>query len=237
MKRQASTQKYGTAKKRKTTVASRSRADPQSFKTTNSLSPELKSLDNVLSTVIASGFGAANHNILLNCPIPGPDRQNRIGRRIHMKSAHVHVTLFPSNAAGPLVEDLVFLLVWDLEAGALPAMSSLLTDVDLAGTATTNVTSHINLDNSKRYTILKRKNVPYRPSLASPPVGMEQSSADNLDWTWNVKLNHITQFNSGNTGVIGDITNGALLFCYWSTTAVALGQTGMVATCRVRYYD
>lgn len=94
------------------------RKDIASFKTSNAFQPELKSLDNwLINQAIVSGTGAANHVLLLNSPVLGTERFNRIGRRIQVKSVHVHWSIHPVTPVPTSVpEDLVLFLVWDLEA-------------------------------------------------------------------------------------------------------------------------
>lgn len=240
MKRRAN-QQLGPVTKKK---ARRAPRDPASFKTSSTFQPEMKSLDSwIFNQPIVSGTGAANHVLLLNSPILGTERYNRIGRRIQVKSVHVHWTLHPVQPVPTSVpEDLVFFLVWDLEAGATPALTSLLQTVDGAGVTNSSVTSQINLDNSKRYIILKRKNVPLRvcgtATGALPCNGAAfQAMSNDLDFKWNVKVNRTTQFNAGNTGVIGDITNGALLVCWWTSLGAGLPTSFLDVSARCRYYD
>lgn len=240
MKRRASFQLMPAGKKRKVVNTN------QQFKLTQSknFTPELKALDNYLyAQPITSGTGAANHVMLMNSPVLGTERYNRIGRRIQIKSAHVRVSIYPVTPVPTSVpEDLVFMLVWDLEAGATPALSSLLQDVDVAGVASTGPLSHVNLDNSKRYKILKRKNVPLRicgtATGALPCNGAAfQAQENDLLFEWNVNLNEVTQFNSGTTGVIGDITSGALVFCWWTSLGAALPTSTFDVSGRIRYLD
>lgn len=239
MKRRANVQKTKKVSKKR-----RVATDSFSLQGRSSFQPELKALDQWLfAQPITSGTGAANHVMLLNSPMLGTDRNNRIGRKIQIKSAHIHVSIHPVTPVPTSVpEDLVFLLVWDLEAGATPALSSLLTNIDTAGTASVSVIGMQNLDNSKRYKILKRKNIPLRvcgtATGALPCNGAAfQANQDTLDFKWNIKCNLLTQFNSGNTGVIGDITNGALVFCWWTSLGAALPTSDFDVTSRIRYYD
>lgn len=237
MKRRASTQKV------KKTSAKKTRVSPASkqmvFSQSKAFTPELKAVDNILTAQpITTGTGAANHVLLLNTMTLGTERFNRVGRRIQMKSAHVRISLYPSYAAGTLPEDIVFMLVLDLEAGATPALTSLLQDVDNVGAVNSTPTSHVNLDNSKRYKILKRKNIPLRGAVATiVTAGASQATQDTLDWSWNVAMNELCQFNAGNTGVIGDIVNGALILCWWSTIGGVAPTSTFDARTRVRYLD
>lgn len=126
--------------------------------------------------------------------------------------------------------------------GATPALTSLVQDIDIVGATNSTVISHLNLDNSKRYIILKRKNIPLRicgtATGALPCNGAAfQANQDDLDFKWNVKVDRTTQFNAGNTGVIADITNGALLVCWWTSLGAGLPTSFLDVTARVRYLD
>lgn len=218
--------------------------DPLSLQGKPGPDPELKAMDQwLIGQAITSGTGAAGHVMLLNSPLLGTERYNRIGRRINIKKAHIHVSLHPVTPVPTSVpEDIVFMLIWDLEAGATPSLSSLLSDEDGAGTVLVSVLSHVNLNNSKRYRILKRKNIPLRvcgtATGALPCNGAAfQANQDDLDFKWNVNCDYITQFNAGNTGVIGDITNGALIFCWWTSLAAGLPTSSFDVTARLRYLD
>lgn len=205
------------------------RRDPFSLQTSKNFEPEKKALDTTLTAiVVVTGTGAANHTTVLNAPLLGTERYNRIGRRIQLKSAHVHIEFTPAVVLQNATT--MFCLVWDLEAGALPALGSLYADVDSAGTATNTVLSHVNLDNSKRYRILRKKMVETRAVQVAP-----QFEQDLAFWSWDVKLDEITQFSGGNTGTIADIVNGALVLGYWSNAAADTGTFN--ASCRIRYYD
>jgi len=239
MKRKANAQKSRKAEHKRRRVA-----DPFTLQGRSSFKPELKALDQWLfGQAITSGTGSANHVMLLNSPMLGTDRNNRIGRKIQIKSAHVHVSLHPVTPVPTSVpENIVFMLIWDLEAGATPALSSLLTNIDTSGVASVSVLGMMNLDNAKRYKILKRINIPLRicgtATGALPCNGAAfQANQDTLDFKWNVKCNLLTQFNSGNTGVVGDITNGALVFCWWTDLGAALPTSSFDVTSRIRYYD
>lgn len=218
--------------------------DPLSLQSNTVFSPEMKSLDQWLTNqAITAGTGAAGHVMLLNSPMLGTERYNRIGRRIQIKQIHTHVSLHPVTPVPTSVpEDIVFMLVWDLEAGATPSLSSLLSDEDGAGTVLVSVISHVNLNNTKRYRILKRKNIPLRicgtATGALPCNGAAfQANENDLDFKWNLNCDYITQFNTGNSGVIGDITNGALIFCWWTSLGAGLPTSFFDVTARIRYYD
>lgn len=242
MKRRADFQIMPAAKKRKTRTVNTNKQ----FTLTQSknFSPELKAADSyIYGQAITSGTGSANHVMLMNSPLQGVERYQRIGRRIQIKSAHIRCSIYPVTPVPTSVpEDLVFMLVWDLEGGATPSLSSLLTDIDTSGTSSIGVLSHQNLDNSKRYKILKRKNIPLRicgtATGALPCNGAAfQAQSNDLTFEWNVKLNEITQFNSGSTGVVGDITNGALIFCWWTSLGAALPTSSFDVSGRIRYLD
>lgn len=205
--------------------------------------PELKAVDAFLGSSILSGVGAANHVALINNPIQGPDRNQRIGRKIQIKSIHCRFSLHPVTPVPTSVpEDIVILLVWGYEGGPLPALADVLQDVNYAGTTLTNVRSNTNLDTTKRFKILRRKNIPLRicgtATGALPCNGAAfQANQDDINWEWYMKCDLMTQFNSGNAGTVADIENGSLFILFYTDLGPALPVSSIDITTRIRYYD
>lgn len=240
MKRRASKQKQSKGvKKRRIVVAS-----PKLITGGKSFSPELKCCDSGGTGTIAPGYTSVGHVDLINVPFLGTERYQRIGRKINIKQIHIKIAVTaPTPTATQIPEDLLFLLVWDQEGGPIPNLADVLQQITTSAVATTDVYSFTNLDNTGRFRILKRKNVPLRVcgtlTGALPCNGAEfQANQDNLFWEWNLKTDLTTQFNSGNTGTIGDVSTGAL-FLMWFTNLGALqpDRAGLDYRTRIRYYD
>lgn len=244
MKRAAPQKVSKTQKKRKTTIVHVNQQPVVIGRPNAKFQPEMKSVDTILvGQGIASGTGAASHNALLNGLILGPDRYNRIGRRIQIKSIHVNVNLHPVTPVPTSVpETIIFALVVDIDAPALPALGDIFQNTDNTGTSFTGVTAHRNLNTSKRFKILKKKIVPLRicgtATGALPCNGSAfQATQDDLNWDWHVKTDILTQYNNGNAGTLNDIENGALLFCWWTDLGPALPTSSFDLSARIRYFD
>jgi len=237
MKRRAATQKQskGVKKVRRATAPTAGRVGFQ---------PELKSFDTWDTAAnIGAGTGSAGHVALLNPLTLGSDRYQRIGRKIQIKKIHVRISLHPATPDLTTVpEDIVIMLVWDKDGNTLPSLPNLLQDVSAGGVVTSAVNSHQNLDESKRYTILKKKVIPLRicgtATGALPCNGAAfQAQNNDLNWSWNLKGDYITQYNANNAGNIGDIANGALVLCWWTNLGVGFTTSNLSYNTRIRYFD
>lgn len=246
MKRRASAQKTGVTKKRKVVVVPRAAPHQQMVlgKSSAAFKPELKSLDVWGTAVFGQGTGSAGHNALLNCPTPGTNRYNRIGRRIQVKKIHVRCSLHPPQPTQDTIpEDLFVALVVDVEALGLISLADLKEDVNSVGTLSNTVYAHGNLDNSARFIILKKKVIPLRHCGTVSGVipcngGADQFNQDMLDWEWNVKTDIKTQFNGVNGGTIADISSGSILLVWWtSQSGLNAPAPQMNYSTRVRYLD
>lgn len=245
MKRRAVEQAHGPIKKRK--VPKRERVQAINLgpgRPSAIFVPEKKWVDTSNYAVpILSGTAAANHNILLNGLVPGTRSYNRVGNRIQITDIHVKVSLHPVTPVPTSVpEDIVFMVIYDNEGGSLPALGALLTSTDLNGAGTSTPISHFNLTESKRYKILKRKVVPLRicgtATGALPCNGAAfQANQDDLIWSWHIKSNILTQYNAGASGGVGDIANGSIIFCWWTSLGVGLPVSNFDCETRIRYYD
>lgn len=244
MKRRASTQKQSKGVKKVRSAGPAAARGMVVTGSSKSFAPELKALDTNGHGSIVPLLTSTNHTQLLNIPFLGTERYQRIGRKINIKKVHVKIAITaPTPTATQVPEDLLFLLVWDKEGGPIPNLANIIQDISANGTAVTDVYSYNNLDETGRFTILKRKNVPLRVcgtlTGALPCNGAEfQATQDNLFWEWNLKTNFTTQFNAGNTGTIGDLATGALyLFWYTSLDPAAVDFATIEYHTRIRYFD
>lgn len=242
MKRSANFQKGRNAKRAKTVAPAAGFAQNRAV-IGRTFQPEMKSLDTVLNSAITSGTGAGGHVLLCNNPLLGTDRFQRIGRRIQIKAIHLNLSLHPvTPVATSVPEDLVFMLVWDRDSGGTPTLSNLLQDTDNLGAVVNSVRSNRNVDLAKRYKMLWKKNIPLRicgtMTGALPCNGAAfQANQDDLMMEFHKECDLITQFNAGNTGGIGDIENGALIFCWWTDLGIGLPTSSFDVNIRIRYYD
>jgi hypothetical protein len=239
MKRRASTQLRPGAKRVK-------RAAPvqRTLVKSKTFTPELKAFDTFdVGVPIIPGTVSAGHVSLLNAPQLGTDRFNRIGRKIQIKKIHVRISLHPVTPVPTSVpEDIVFMLVWDRDGNTLPGLTALLQDTTIGGVVSSTVNSHQNLDESKRYRILKKHIVPLRvcgtATGALPCNGAAfQAENNDLNWEWNIKGDFLTQYNAGNAGTVADIANGGLILCWWTSLGAGLPVSSFDYCNRIRYFD
>lgn len=242
MKRSAQSQKQSKRKKRARVVGG---VNPGAMVGNSpKFVPEKKWLDNwIYGQAITSGGASAGHVMLCNLPAVGPNSYQRIGRRIQITNVHIKVVVHPVTPVPTSVpEDLLFMLIWDQDATALPTLANLLTSTDTVGATSSTVYDGFNLNESKRFKILKKKLVPLRicgtMTGALPCNGAAfQAQNNDLAWDWHVKSNLITQFNAGAAGNITDISNGALVFTWWTSLGVGLPVSTFDVNSRIRYYD
>lgn len=244
MKRAAKKQKTGKVSKKPRTTAIVVRGiNPQPV-IGKTFAPELKSMDNFATNLpIPSGSLAAGHTSLLNCVRLGNDRYQRIGRKVQLKSIHIKLSLYPPEpTVNTLPQDICFVLVWDQDATAAPALSDLFQETSPAGASGSSVISHINVDKSKVYKVLARKIIPLRHCGTATGVipcngNAFQANQDDIYWSWNVKCDLLTVFNGTNGGTIADIETGALWLGYWSNCAASDDVATFNVSARIRYYD
>ena len=115
-------------------------------------------------------------------------------------------------------------------------------DTDYLGAVTNSVRSNRNVDLTKRYQMLWKKNIPLRicgtvtGALACNGAAF-QANQDDLFMEFHKEVDLITQFNAGNTGSVADIENGALIFCWWTDLGAGLPTSSFDVNIRIRYYD
>lgn len=177
--------------------------------------PEKKNLDvyTTFAPPLASAFSTPQ---CLNLVSVGTQPNQRVGRKIIIKSVFYRANLFP-NAPASQHRIVIF---YDKQAnGAAPA----LTDIFQAN----SVVSPLHLARSDRFVI-----------VCDEMSDSSQSSALNISNQRHVKCNLETIFNTTNDGAIGSIDSGAL----WMTMANNGGTiTGAVTSAdvyaRIRYVD
>lgn len=205
--------------------------------------PEMKAVDTNSLNTITSGTAAVLHLTLMNCPLLGTERYNRIGRRIQIKKINVMISVQPVTPVPTSVpEDIIIVLFVDIDGGTQPSLPDLFTTVDNGGAAVGNVYSMRNLNTTSRFKVLKVKRIPLRicgtMTGALPCNGAAfQATQDDLQFSWNVKTDVRTQFNANSTGNSGDIENGAIYLGYWSSIGAGLPNSAINITTRCRYYD
>lgn len=178
-----------------------------------------------------------NFTLLAN-PVLGSDFNNRIGRKIMLKSAYVKGML-TSELGGTVTVGVVntqhcrMIIFCDLQPnGAVPIVTDLLVNATPA--------SQLNLNNRDRFRVLADKEFVLDPYAYSTTATQAYASMTNQAKFVKKykKLNIETIYNSTNGGTIADINSGAL-YMFWigSGPAGAGSDSNFIGSTRVRYVD
>jgi len=198
---------------------------------------------NYLDTALTQDINASTPLLqLLNAPVPGSGANQRIGRKICLKSIQLRLSLRYWVEVTGTAPDVVpgsgvrVLLVWDKQTNGTAVTTTTLfasTDYSLA---------LINMDNRDRFAILMDK-VYGTPNTASS-LGFPSQTIGNIGGIFMLKkykkLNHETVFNSGSAGTVSDITTGSLyLIIVTDADATVNSDEGwsIEGNIRIRYED
>lgn len=175
---------------------------------------------------------------LLNGIVQGTDINQRIGRKIILRSIFLRAYVYVEPAVNPTSPLLAaaqvgrIMLVWDRQANATtPAVTDIL--------QTVAVNAQLNLANRDRFVILKEKMFAFDPMIynttASSSVASLNRTIVNVKIYKKLWLESI--FNAGNGGAVGDIQSGALYL--FTVGSIAAGTTDMniAYTSRIRFED
>lgn len=178
---------------------------------------ELKDITTKSSAVIQ--LATTGSSTLINAIPQDSTASGRVGRRVVMKSLLLRFAgSMAATSAG--ASPIRIMVVYDSQTNATAAP---LTDVVL----TDDITSPMNLSNSRRFKILCDDLI---PCLGT---GGPQAFA----WTKYIKMNHGVEFNAGTTAVIGAIQTGSLAVYVWQNGNIITTVPGHALVARVRYAD
>jgi len=186
------------------------------FDPRGSSSPEKKSIDTNLtgySCPLTSSFGTVT---LLNGSVRGTNSNERVGRKILMKSVFIRLNSIANSNNASQVR---YMIIYDRQtSGATPSSSSFIDNANFCGVS--------NLSNAERYVI-----------LCDEITDSRQSNSVNISSKRYIKCNLETMY-TGNAGTVADINTGALWFMACNNSDQTAGATNLVdATIRVRYID
>lgn len=176
---------------------------------------------------------------LLACPQTGSDFNQRIGRKIILKSVFIrgYVATEPGRSASPpLVSQgaqmgRVIVFMDAQPNGAAPAVTDLLVEA--------NPSSQLNLNYRDRFKVLVDKEFVFDPYILSVTASQAvcNTSKQIVPFKKYKKINMETIFGATSTGSVGDITTGAL-YMFWIGTSIASAtDINASVSCRVRYTD
>lgn len=171
-------------------------------------------------------------------PTIGADMQNRIGRKIQIKSFYVrgYISTIKAAAGGvagtTAAQQVRMIVLADLQPNGV-----LLTPTDVLGTSF-QVQSQLNLNNRDRFKVYTDKTFVFDPYQYGTVSGSSVSSATNQIRQVKVykKINLETVFNGSSTGGIADISSGALYIMFIGSQASTEACAPYIST-RVRYSD
>lgn len=170
----------------------------------------------VTLTAASTAFSTGN---LLNGIVPGSGADQRIGRKIIMKSLMLRwfVTLGATSAQGSPIR---ILIIHDKQANAVaPAVTDIL--------LTNEFLSVNNLSNRDRFTVLLDK--------ITAPIGTQNNFC--IGGKKFKRFSLETIFNAGAAGTIGDITSGSVYLFVAQAGNIITGNAQFNFRTRIRYTD
>lgn len=170
-------------------------------------------------------FDTTGDIFLLNTIAQGTSVNQRVGKKVMMKSLQLRGYVFNNSAA--LYNDCALLVVYDRRpTGSLPAITDILVSA--------NAISLNNDNNSGRFKILKRCDF----ELVGAPSVTTGTEASAATADFYLSLRDLpTVYKSAATGAIADIEEGALYLVTVGINAAGTSAAAGVLNCRVRFYD
>lgn len=191
---------------------------------------EKKVIDHAVAGYLANTTGSIT---LLNGCILGSDYNNRIGRKIVVRSLYIrgYVVCDPTVTAGvgssPAQLARLIVFIDNQPNGTTPAVTDLLVSA--------HASSQLNLDNRDRFRVVADSTFPMGPLvMLSTTTGYADQAVKDVNCY--KKLSLETIYNAGNAGTIGDIASGAL-YMLWVGTVVAGSDCAASVSARVRFSD
>lgn len=184
-------------------------------------------------------------NSLMNGLLLGTGPNQRLGRKIRLKSLRLRGIIRKAQGTAPGLDGdfgRVF-VVYDRQANAVgPAYADLMQSTDLASNQSSTVWDHFNMSNSDRFKILRSYEYNAYPSTAASITGQPAQEPVEAQQTRIIDdfiplTDLVTQYNSGNTGGVADITTGSLYVFAQGNELVANATMKFSFTARLRFED
>lgn len=175
---------------------------------------------------------------LLANPILGSDMNNRIGRKIILKSFYIRGRVLTEASTNITTTQQVssqmarFIVFADLQPnGAAPAVTDLLVEA--------LPSSQLNLNNRDRFVVYCDKHYvfdPFRQTFAAnDSFGGQTNQVKLVKKFKRIRLESI--YNATNGGTIADINSGALYMFWIGSIAAGTSDINAIVSTRVRYMD
>lgn len=171
-------------------------------------------------------------------PQLGSDMNNRIGRKIVMKSVYIRGYVAQERAVAgvtgtslPVLARMIILIDFQPN-GAIPSITDILTQADPA--------SQLNLNNRDRFKILVDKNWVLDPYfLSNTSTSSFASACNQIKFCKKYKkLNQEMIFNGASTGAVSDVNSGLLYMVWIGNNVLGVNSdANFIGTTRVRYVD
>lgn len=177
---------------------------------------------------------------LLNGIQEGAGFNNRIGRKVAMRSLHIRGTVTGTNVATtPGLARAI--IVYDKQTnGAAPVWADVVTSVTQAAGASSTVFGHINLNNRDRFVVLMDwvQTMPGQTAVSGVNNAAPFPNACEMTINRFIKLKNLeTQFNAtANPATVAQITTGSLYLLTFGSEPAATGFTFEFGS-RLRFQD
>lgn len=202
--------------------------------------PEIKTVD--INQVVHS-ISTAGNTTLINGLVEGVDANQRVGRRINMKSVKIRMWwatgVMPAAAVDTYCR---YILVYDRQPnGAAPTWADIMTNYNVTGATDSTAMAAPNPTNFDRFVILRDGCRCYAPTTTA---SVNQVAQDDTNFTkqveeWFVNLKGLeSHYIAGaGAGTIADFRTGSLYFFTLGSNTVANTTTTCTITARLRYHD
>lgn len=183
---------------------------------------------------------------LLNGLDPGSDFDERIGRKVVIKSIMVLGQIYRDvlgaiGGATNLQPNIIrMIVVYDLQTNVnTPAPSDIINNGNQGGVAYLDANTGINPNYRNRWVVLCDKRFPIGSFIYGSGLTPASSSTnpDCHSVRWYKKCNLPVIFNQNITGGVGDISNGAIWIMFISNTSVANCNLTATYSTRIRFVD
>jgi len=201
---------------------------------------QLKCVD-LLGAPVSTPFSTTLGLALTNATNIGSNINNRLGRKIRMRSLHVHGIIQHYQAGAIPGDDFIHLMVvYDKQPnGAVPVASDLFQSVDIGGPSTTTAWAFMNPSNFERFRVLRHYKAKMEYTAATPEVSHETTDyKKDVTIDWHINLRGLeTQYNAGTAGNVQDQVSGSLLLVTYGVQTAANSQYQFVGNTRLRFED